>query len=114
MLGYTPLGARLSFVWSPPFRATFPVVAFFFLSNLFLTFAPLVPPAPGQSVYESLPYWLHVVIGAGIFVVGGIYWVIWAKVLPKIGHYQLVKRQEVQYDGVSRDVFARVPIGADR
>ncbi|VDC07933.1 unnamed protein product [Peniophora sp. CBMAI 1063] len=113
LLGYTPLGARLSFVWSPPFRASFPVVAFFFLSNLFLTFAPLVPPAPGQSVYESLPYWLHVVIGAGIFVIGAIYWVFWAKVLPKVGRYQLVKKEEVQYDGVPRDVFVRVPIGAE-
>lgn len=46
--------------WKPPFRATFPVVLFFFLSNVFLTVAPLMPPAPGDRVYVSLPYWVSI------------------------------------------------------
>jgi hypothetical protein len=107
---YTPLGARLGFVWRPPFRASAPVVAFFFFSNVFLAVAPLVPPAPGQSVYIALPYWLHVVVGIGILALGAVYWVLWTRVLPRVGRYQLVRRDEVQDDGVSRSVFVKVPL----
>jgi hypothetical protein len=45
-------------VWAPPFRATLPVVVFFFLSNLFLVIAPLIPPESGSYVYVNLPYWV--------------------------------------------------------
>ena len=45
-------------LWAPPVRATLPVVTFFFLSNLFLVIAPLVPPESGPSVYDNLPYWV--------------------------------------------------------
>ncbi|KAK0203145.1 high affinity methionine permease [Desarmillaria ectypa] len=102
---YSPWGGD----WRPPFRATWPVVLFFFLSNLFLTFAPLVPPAPGQSVYKSLPYWLHVVISVGVFAVGGVYWIFWVKLLPRWGHYRLERHLELQDDGVSRSVFKKIP-----
>jgi len=95
--------------WQPSFRASWPVTLFFFLSNVFLSVAPLVPPAPGQSVYESLPYYLHVVVGLGVFGLGGVYWFFWAIVFPKLGSYQLQRDFVVQSDGVSRAVFKRVP-----
>lgn len=53
------LGPALQAHWAPPFRAWTPVVASFFLSNVFLVLAPLVPPAPGFKVYENLPYWVR-------------------------------------------------------
>lgn len=57
LLLYTPVLRHWN--WAPPFRATIPVVLFFFLSNVFLVIAPLVPPPPGSSVYKSLPYWVR-------------------------------------------------------
>lgn len=44
--------------WNPPFRAYKSAVWFFFLSNVLLVTVPLVPPANGYEVYESLPYFV--------------------------------------------------------
>ncbi|KZV99465.1 amino acid transporter, partial [Exidia glandulosa HHB12029] len=95
--------------WNPPFRAGLPAVAFFFAANLFLTFAPLVPPAPDSQPYKTLPYWLHVAVGVSLFVCGGVYWASWYIVLPRIGRYRLVQEEVMQADGQSRTVFRRIP-----
>ncbi|KAH8788269.1 amino acid/polyamine transporter I [Diaporthe sp. PMI_573] len=98
--------------WHPPFSATLPVVIFFMLSNIYLVIAPFVPPEEGQNVYESLPYWIHCVVGFGVIFAGGVYWFIWAKLLPKIGKYQLVRETVVDdIDGWDRAVFVRKPLG---
>lgn len=94
--------------WSPPFRATLPVAIFFLLSNVFLVIAPFVPPTDDQNVYESLPYYLHCVVGIGIFVVGAAYWVIWAQVLPRIGGYRLERLEGVASDGWGNARFQKV------
>ncbi|KAI9901019.1 hypothetical protein N3K66_002836 [Trichothecium roseum] len=102
---------RQAWNWNPPFTATLPVVVFFLLSNIYLVIAPWIPPTDG-SVYESLPYWIHVVVGFGILLAGGAYWVVWAVVLPKLGGYEL--QREVVVDGIDgweRNVFTRKPIG---
>ena len=96
--------------WNPPMRATLPVVIFFFLSNVYLVIAPFVPPSDGNSVYETLPYWLHCVVGFGIIAAGGVYWIVWAIVLPKIGGYTLHREVVVDdIDGWERHVFRKVP-----
>lgn len=69
--------------WNPPIRASLPVIFFFFLSSVYLFISPLVPPTNGQNVYKALPYWLHC-IGISIFAVGGCFWVLRFKVLPRI------------------------------
>lgn len=98
--------------WHPPFSATLPVVVFFMFSNIYLVIAPFVPPEEGQNVYESLPYWIHCVAGFGVIFAGGVYWFIWAKLLPKIGRYQLVRETVVDdIDGWDRAVFVRKPLG---
>nr|OQO19725.1 hypothetical protein B0A51_13491 [Rachicladosporium sp. CCFEE 5018] len=104
---------RTAYNWNPPFRATLPVVVFFFLSNVYLVIAPFIPPDDGQSIYESLPYWLHCVVGWGIIAGGGLYWLIWAKIAPKIGKYELVREATVdEVDGWERHYFVRRPLGA--
>ena len=57
LLLYTP--AFKSYGWRPPFRAWKAVTGFFFLSNVFLTIVPMIPPSPGFDVYEHLPYWVR-------------------------------------------------------
>jgi hypothetical protein len=93
--------------WSPPFKATLPVAIFFLLSNIYLVVAPFVPPSAGQNVYEHLPYYLHCVVGIGIFVAGGVYWFLWAVVLPRLGKYDLVREGTVMEDGWTRNQFVR-------
>lgn len=96
--------------WQPPIRATLPVAVFFLLSNIYLVVAPFVPPDDGQNVYEHLPYYLHCVVGIGVFVAGAIYWLFWAVILPKLGNYQLVRESELMDDGWTRNVFSRRPL----
>ncbi|OLN81437.1 High-affinity methionine permease 8 [Colletotrichum chlorophyti] len=103
---------RAAWNWNPPISATLPVTVFFFLSNVYLVIAPFVPPEEGQSVYKSLPYYLHCVVGIAIIVAGGLYWVVWAKILPKIGKYELVRETVVdEIDGWERNVFFKRPYG---
>lgn len=78
---------RDKYAWNPPVRATLPVVLFFFVVNIFLVVVPLVPPSPGNEPYESIPYYLHAVVAFGILAAGGVYWLIWAVLLPKLGEY---------------------------
>lgn len=103
---------REQYQWNPPFRATLPVAIFFFASNVYLVIAPFVPPSDGVSVYETLPYWLHCVVGWGIIAGGGVYWLVWAVILPKVGRYELVRETSYdEIDGWERSHFVKRPIG---
>lgn len=103
---------REQYNWNPPFRATLPVAIFFFASNVYLVIAPFVPPTDGVSVYETLPYWLHCVVGWAIIAGGGVYWLVWAVILPKIGKYELVRETSYdEIDGWERSHFVKRPIG---
>lgn len=95
--------------FSPVIRATLPVTIFFFLSQVYLVIAPYIPPDAGESVYETLPYYLHCVVALGVFAFGAIYYVFWAILIPRMYGYTLVKETVVSSDGWSRDVFSRVP-----
>lgn len=103
---------RTAWNWNPPISASLPVAVFFCLSNLYLVVAPFVPPEEGQNIYKSLPYWIHCVVGFGIIFAGGVYWLVWSKILPKIGGYELVQETIVDdIDGWERKIFVRRPVG---
>lgn len=104
---------RHTWNWNPPFRATLPVAIFFFLSNVYLVIAPFVPPSDAtDSVYESLPYYLHCVVGWGIIALGGVYWLIWAIIAPKLGGYVLEREEYTDdRDGWERHRFLRRKLG---
>jgi amino acid transporter len=100
---------RETYNWHPPIRATLPVTFFFFLSNLYLAVAPYVPPEmASQNIYTSLPYWLQCPVGLGIIAAGGVYWLIWAVLLPRLGGYRLEKEVVKGSDGWTRNVFVHV------
>lgn len=100
--------------WVPPFRASWPIALLFFLGNVYLVIAPFIPPSAGQNVYENLPYYLHCVVGLAIIAAGGVYWLIWAKLLPHIGKYELTRETVVsEYNGWERNVFVKRNIGHD-
>ncbi|KAI0694579.1 amino acid permease-domain-containing protein [Cerioporus squamosus] len=100
---------RDKYNWHPPLRATLPVTVFFLLSNIYLAIAPYIPPdTPDQNIYEDLPYYLHCVVGTGIILAGGVYWLVWARLLPWLGGYKLHKETFVQRDGWTRSVFVKI------
>ncbi|VVT50631.1 uncharacterized protein SAPINGB_P002828 [Magnusiomyces paraingens] len=99
---------REHYGWYPPFRATLPVSIFFFLSSLYLVAAPYIPPSAGQSVYNSLPYWLHCVVGTCFFVAGAIYWVIRFRILPKYWPERFSQVPD-NYNGYDTDVSQLTP-----
>ncbi|KAK3073471.1 methionine permease [Teratosphaeriaceae sp. CCFEE 6253] len=104
---------RTAYDWNPPFKATLPVAIFFMLSNIYLVVAPFVPPSAGQSIYEHLPYWSHCVVGWAIIAAGGVYWLLWGIILPKIGRYRLVRETVVDdIDGWERSYFVRKEAGS--
>ncbi|EZF33489.1 hypothetical protein H109_05247 [Trichophyton interdigitale MR816] len=96
---------RESYQWAPPFSATLPIATFFLLSNIYLTIAPFVPPTEGQNVYKSLPYYLHCIVGISIIAAGGVYWLVWARLLPWFRGYTLECEVITQEDGWSRRRF---------
>lgn len=94
--------------WNPPIKASIPVVVFFAFSSLYLIVAPYIPPTNGQTVYESLPYWIHPVVTWGVFAVGAIYWLFWANILPYYGGYTLVAKEVLGEDGFWRNKFYKI------
>jgi len=88
-----------------------PIVIFFMLSNTYLVAAPFVPPEAGQNIYETLPYWIHCVVGFAIIGAGGVYYLVWAIILPKIGKYELIRETTVdEIDGWESSVFVKKPL----
>ncbi|PFH62036.1 hypothetical protein XA68_15359 [Ophiocordyceps unilateralis] len=103
---------RDTWQWNPPLKATLPVVIFFLLSNIYLVVAPFVPPEnDSQSIYDNLPYWIHCAVGFGVILAGGLYWLVWAVLMPKLGRYELVRETVVDsFDGWERTVFIKRPL----
>ncbi|KAI0777262.1 amino acid transporter [Trametes elegans] len=101
---------RASYGWRPPFRSWTLVTLFFFLSNVFLVVVPLIPPARDYRVYESLPYWSHVLVGWVISLAGVAYWYMWCVWLPRRGGYSLVREWTRDDDGTTRRVVRKVKI----
>ncbi|OVF09246.1 putative high-affinity methionine permease [Clavispora lusitaniae] len=99
--------------WKAPITAPWPVVAFFFLCSIYLVVAPYIPPSAGQSVYHSLPYYIHCVVTWGVFAIGAIYWLCWTRIMPRIGHYTLISKEVLGSDGFWRNKFFKVPHGVD-
>ncbi|QSS60464.1 high affinity methionine permease, partial [Histoplasma capsulatum] len=80
---------RTKYNWNPPYSASLPVVIFFLISNIYLAICPFVPPPTNEKAYGGLPYYFHCVLAIGVAFIGGIYWLIWAKLMPWLGKYQL-------------------------
>jgi hypothetical protein len=93
-------------------RITTPVKiasGFFGAANVFLFVMPLIKPPLGSEPYITLPYWTHAAGGWAVFGAGFLYWLVWIKLLPWKGAYELVKVEEIGGDGLARNVFQRQP-----
>ncbi|CCD27085.1 Mup1p NDAI_0J01930 [Naumovozyma dairenensis CBS 421] len=94
--------------WNPPIKAGIFITSFFMISNVYLIVAPYIPPSDGESVYKTIPYWLHCVVAWGIFAFGGLYYVVWAQILPRIFHYKLDTKDILGEDGFWRVQIVKV------
>ena len=83
--------------------------AFFGFANTFLFLVPLFKPPSGSEPYAALPYWTHAAGGWTVFASGFLYWLIWAKILPWKGRYELYQVKDVGGDGLVRNAFRRLP-----
>lgn len=96
--------------WNPSIKATLPVAAFFFLANLYLVIAPFIPPDnPAENDYKTLPYYLHCVVGIGLLVAGGIWWLIAFRIWPYFRGYEIRSEKIVDVNGWSRHKIVHVP-----
>ncbi|KAH6908758.1 high-affinity methionine permease [Coprinopsis sp. MPI-PUGE-AT-0042] len=103
---YTPL--LKAWDWDPPFRANKAIVAVYLASNVFLLVVPLVPPLPGLSPYQNLPYWSHAAGGFAVSLVGITYWYVWSKWLPQRNGYRLEREVVKMDDGITKVKFKKV------
>lgn len=94
--------------WNPPIKAGVVVTSFFALVNLYLIVAPYVPPSNGESVYKTLPYYIHCVVAWGIFAIGAMYYFVWAQILPKWRHYRLETKEILGEDGFWRTQIIKI------
>ncbi|KAF4124867.1 High affinity methionine permease, partial [Geosmithia morbida] len=94
----------------PDFKAWNVAIIFNICIQLYLVIMPWYPPAGGQYAGDvSFWYATYVVTGIGILAACGIYYWVWAFVLPKWKGYKL--RQEVVYldDGAQANVLRKIP-----
>lgn len=87
--------------WTSPFHSYTAATLIFGLSNAFLCVVPFIPPNESSTSY---PYYAFPVVGVGVLLVGVLYWVLWAKVWPKIGGYKVVAERVVVSESESGDM----------
>jgi amino acid transporter len=92
--------------WTSPWRSFFPVTVLFLLSNIFLALTPFIPPADPNV--DGYPFYSFPVVGVGVLVLGGVYWVCWTKLWPKLGGYKVVAERTVDDAGVEHVQYIKV------
>ncbi|CAI6334676.1 unnamed protein product [Periconia digitata] len=75
--------------WSSPWHTYLPISVLYFAANAFLAIVPFIPP-DGDWNAEGYPYFVFPIVGVGVLLLGGAYWVGWTKIWPKLGGYKVV------------------------
>lgn len=94
------------------FKAWDVAVIFYLLTNVYLLVMPWFPPEGGPYAGDvSFWYATYCVVGIGILVVCGLYYIAWMYVLPRLGKYEV--RPEILVDvdnrGATTHRLVRVP-----
>jgi hypothetical protein len=100
---------RKSENWSSPWHSFLPITVLYLLANLFLALVPFIPP-DGDWNAEGYPYFVFPVVGVGVLLLGGVYWVGWTKVWPAIGGYRIEAQRVVDEDGIEVIRYRRVDL----
>lgn len=84
--------------WTSPWHTYLPIAVLFLLSNVFLALVPFIPPE-GDWNADGYPYYVFPVVGVGVLLLGGIYWVCWTKIWPAVGGYKVVAERIEDEEG---------------
>jgi amino acid transporter len=94
----SPHGRRLFRVWTP-------VAVFFAIGQVVVLIAPFLKPSKTKP--NAIPYWVYPIIGICVFILGGIYWLMWRKVFPRIWSYEIEEKKISRGDGTVVMSFSR-------
>lgn len=95
------------------FRSWDAAVIFYLLTNLYMLVMPWFPPAGGPYAGDvSFWYATYCVVGIGVLIVCGLYYVAWMYVLPKLGKYEVRPEilEDVDSRGATTHRLVRVPL----
>lgn len=95
--------------WSSPWHTYLPISLVWFASNVFLVLVPFLPPK-GSWTADGYPYYVFPIVGVGVLLLGGVYWVGWTKVLPRFGGYKIVAERRFDEDGVEVVRYKKVTV----
>ena len=84
--------------WSSPWRTWLPVVFIYLFLNIFLAVTPFIPPNDDWNA-DGYPYYAFPLVGTGVLGLGAVYWLVWTKVLPRLGGYELVAEKIIDETG---------------
>ncbi|KAK4464760.1 amino acid permease-domain-containing protein [Cladorrhinum samala] len=87
--------------WSSPWKTHLLVTVTYLLLNVFLALTPFIPPNSHWNA-DGYPYYAFPLVGIAVLILGAVYWIIWAKVVPRLGGYVLVA--ETVIDGYGDEV----------
>ncbi|KAH7066104.1 amino acid permease-domain-containing protein [Paraphoma chrysanthemicola] len=87
------------------FHAWPPTTIFWVCSLLFVLFAPFIK---NTTLTPTIPWYVVPTVGCCMFVVGALYWLMWAKVLPALLGYKDEPQKEVLADGSEVIKYVRV------
>ncbi|KAK4250289.1 amino acid permease-domain-containing protein [Corynascus novoguineensis] len=68
--------------WSSPWQTYLPVPVIFLCLNIFLVVTPFVPPNSDWNA-DGYPYYAFPLVGTGVLLLGGLYWLAWARFWPE-------------------------------
>lgn len=66
-----------------------------------LVVAPFFPPEDGKGDVSFTWYVTHAVMGIGVLGLAGLYWFVFAILMPRIYRYELEERLETLDDGMT-------------
>ncbi|KAI4599875.1 hypothetical protein KJ359_001611 [Pestalotiopsis sp. 9143b] len=93
--------------WSSPLKVPLAVLVIYAAHHCLVAAMPLASSLSHNG--SAMPPWLAPVIGLGILGTGVLYWVVWAKVLPRVRGYRVEARRTVGEDGSEMVEFRKVP-----
>ncbi|KAL6354973.1 hypothetical protein LRP88_12331 [Fusarium phalaenopsidis] len=98
--------------WSSPWHTYLPISVIYILANIFLALVPFIPP-DGDINADGYPYYVFPVVGVGVLILGGVYWSLWTKVLPRIGGYKVVADRSFDENGAEVVRYRKVAVKKD-